>query len=361
MNENAKMFDYFVSQNADVIDENDGKVIAKFSDVASEVDILFHGAAVRYLSRYSILELKGVDALDFLHRITTNSIKDLKKEQVAQTIFTNEKGRILSLSTILNFDTYQFIVCGEPNKSKITSWISKYIIADDVTIADVSDRFNILELSGGQADSFITLVCGSVVNEIEPNSFKVISTEGIMFFLVKLYEFNGRTKFWILADDDNAIKLLKYMKENHGIFNFGLVGETAYTEYRIKAGIPTAPNEINDQYNPYEANLKHLIDFKKGCYIGQEVIARLDTYDKVQKQLTGIKFQEEVDANEKFTLLDKEQNEIGIITSLAYSEKHKKYIGLGYIKKSHFQSGKIVTAKNSTKVTNIILQEIAQK
>ncbi len=62
--------------------------------------------------------------------------------------------------------------------------------------------------------------------------------------------------------------------------------------YKIENGIPSDPNELNDLYNPHEAKLIDLVDFKKGCYIGQEVIARLDTYDKVQKHLVGLCFPE---------------------------------------------------------------------
>jgi folate-binding protein YgfZ len=250
---------------------------------------------------------------------------------------------------------------GKSNKERVLGWINKYIIADDVVMSDATGRFNIMELSGPQSGSFITLVCGNIVNDISTNMFKVVNAEEILFFLSKITDFNGRDKYWILADDDNTIKLINYMKENYGIFNFGLIGEEAYYEFRISMGIPAAPNEINDKYNPHEANLIHLVDFKKGCYIGQEVIARLDTYSKVQKYLTGINFEDPVTAAHNFVLLDEKENEVGIVTSSVNSSRLNKPIGLAYINKNFTAPGTVLIAKNSEKVTKATVQELPFK
>jgi len=356
-----KILEYFKSQSISSKSYDDSEAIPFFSNLEKELEILHYGAGLRVLFNYSIVELRGKDSLDFLHRITTNSLKEIKKEEVKQTIFTTEKGRILSVATVFNFDTHQFLVVGKSNKERVLGWINKYIIADDVAMSDATGRFNIMELSGPQSGSFITLVCGNIVNDISTNMFKVVNAEEILFFLSKITDFNGRDKYWILADDDNTIKLINYMKENYGIFNFGLVGEEAYYEFRISMGIPAAPNEINDKYNPHEANLIHLVDFKKGCYIGQEVIARLDTYSKVQKYLTGINFEDPVTAAHHFVLLDDKENEVGVVTSSVNSTRLNKPIGLAYINKNFTSPGTVLIAKNSEKVTKATVQELPFK
>ena len=61
--------------------------------------------------------------------------------------------------------------------------------------------------------------------------------------------------------------------------------ESEFNSFRIKNMIPICGREVNNLYNPLEIGISHMIDFDKGCYIGQEVIARLDTYDKVQRKL----------------------------------------------------------------------------
>lgn len=319
--------------------------IMKYSSVEDELKSLSDGVGLRNVSHTGMIELRGKDVLDFLHRISTNSIKELGKEQITKTIFTTEKGRIIDLTTLLNFEDYQILFTSREHQPKVIRWLDKYVITDDVKVSDINGKYTLLELSGPQADSFVTLICGTVVNNIPENSFKVISAEGMLFFLAKLKDEKNQLKYWVIADQVNGNRFTKYALENKGIFDFSLVGETAYNIYRVEQGIPAAPNEINDEYNPNEAGLLGYIDFKKGCYIGQEVIARLDTYDKVQRSVKGIVFSDEVEQKE-YSLFNGDGNESGKITSVVYSIRCKKNIGLGYIGKNHLQDGTKLKAKD---------------
>lgn len=321
------------------------KVINQYSTIEEELDSLYNGVALRNISHQGIIELKGKDALDLVHRIGTNNIKDLPKEGVRKTIFTSEKGRIIGLTTLMNFENYQLLVCDRISKLKVMSWIRKYVISDDVQVNEANSKYNLLELSGPQAESFATLICGNVVNDIQLNSFKIMHTENILFFLIKLPSERSKNKFWFLADFENSKRLIAFMKENKGVFNFNMVGEAAYNIYRTEFGLPVAPNELNDEYNPLELGLEALIDFNKGCYIGQEVIARLQTYNKVQKKFVGLKFNGPLEfSNGSLTLYDNE-NEIGKLTSYTYSYKLKTYIGLAIIRNSHSTPGSRILIK----------------
>src|ERR1035437_4102058 len=341
--------DYFISLGYNV-DQIDGKKTIKyFSSPETEIDSLYNGVGLVDLSANGIIELRGKDVLDFLHRITTNSLKDLPKEGIGKTIFTTEKGRIIDTATILNFDDYQILVCNSVNKMKIKNWFEKYIISDDVKVNDTPGKYILFQLVGPQADSFINLICGNYVNNIQPNNFKVINGEGMMFFTAKFIDEKGNPLYWVLADIQNGQKLISYLNTNQGIFDFNFIGEEAWNSYRIEQGIPTAPYEINDQYNPHEVNLLDRVSFTKGCYIGQEVIARLDTYDKVQKKLTGIVFPEPMENNGPLLLYNDAYLEVGAVTSTAYSYKLKKHIGLGVVRKAFLGDDVHLIAKNVSK------------
>ena len=355
---NTDLMSYFESLGYKTESLNGSKTIAQFAQLEDECFSLNNGVGLKYHNSFGIIELKGNDSLDFLHRITTNSLKEIKKEEIRKTIFTNEKGRILGVAAVFNFESYLLLITGNSSKQKIISWINKYIIGDDVKVSDASHRFNILELLGPQADSFIMLICGDAANEINQNTFKVVNADGILFFLAKLKDLNGNNKYWILADDDNGRKLIDYMISHKGPFNFNLIGDVTFDIHRIEKGIPADPNELNDAFNPHEAKLIDLVDFKKGCYIGQEVIARLDSYDKVQKYLMGVVFPELIETNEHFTLLDNEQQEVGIITSVGYSLRMKKHIGLAYIKKDFAESGTKLLAKNDNRKLEVTVNEL---
>jgi folate-binding protein YgfZ len=330
--------------NSETVDER--RIIKSFDSTESEINSLFNGAALRDISDSGILELSGKDVLDFLHRISTNVLKETPEGAVAHTIFTNEKGRIIDTSLLMNFGDYQLLIGSNEHGDKIMKWIEKYIITDDVKLSKPGDKYILLELLGPQTDSFITLICGNVVNEIGVDRFRSIRTDGIMFFLIKMKDNFGHLKYWILADQNNGVELIKMMLNNKDIFDFNLVGEEAYNYYRIVQGIPTAPNEVNDQFNPHEAGLLNLVSFTKGCYIGQEVIARLDTYDKVQKNLKGLTFEESIEPNGQLSLYDNDGKDAGTVTSVVYSPRCKKFVGLAYVRKPYIEKGTELIAQN---------------
>jgi len=333
-------------------------IINKFSSVESELFSLNYGVGLRLMNNLSILEMRGADSLDFLHRISTNTIKNLNKEEIRQTIFVSQKGRILGVASVINFEGYLLLVTNSLNRQKIIGWINKFIIGDDVKISDASHRFDLYEISGPQSDSFMSLLVGNSISDISENYFKVVNIEGILVFLSKFKDVKGDNKFWIIAEPLKGKQLISYMLENKGPFDFNLVGEAANKIYNVEHGIPSEPFELNDLYNPYEAKMTELIDNNKGCYIGQEVITRLNTYDKVQKNLVGLYFSGDVIPSDSFSLLDDQQNEVGSVTSIAYSPRMKRNLALAYVKKAHSAHGTKLTAKNGSRSLDVIVSDL---
>ena len=122
---------------------------------------------------------------------------------------------------------------------------------------------------------------------------------------------------------------------------------------RVEKGIPIAPNELNDKHNPLETTqTASAVSFTKGCYIGQEVIARLDAQGKVQRQLVGLKFGDSLPStgdrisDESLAGVSPLGDEIGEITSIANSPSFGN-IGLGYVRAKHANPGKVVSVKDS--------------
>lgn len=335
---------------------NGNLVFTEFKSSEEELNSLYKGVGVRDISNSGILELRGNDVLDFLHRVTTNSTKELPKERAVQTIFTTEKGRIIDAATLMNFDDYKILVSSPANKLKVKSWIERYVIMDDVNLNDVKNKYVLFELLGPQAVSFTALIAGKVLNEIDYNQFKIINSDGVVFFLLKLKDQNSRPKFWVMADVTNGLTLVKFFQEYKGPFDFNFIGSEAYETYRIEQGIPAAPNELNSNFNPHEINLLDIVDFKKGCYIGQEVIARLDTYDKVQKKLASVRFLEDIDDG-NLNLFDNDGKEAGQITSTIYSKRIGGKIGLALVRKAYLDEGTVLSAKNGNEKTAKVIVE----
>ncbi|MEO6909212.1 MAG: glycine cleavage T C-terminal barrel domain-containing protein, partial [Abditibacteriaceae bacterium] len=113
-----------------------------------------------------------------------------------------------------------------------------------------------------------------------------------------------------------------------------------YNILRVEAGVPVAGLEITEAHNPWEANLDSMISLHKGCYNGQEIIARLNTYEKVKQHLKGLRLSEAVPPNAETTLQSDGKN-AGEITSIVNSPRCGN-IALAYIKKSCEPAGTVL-------------------
>ncbi|MFC2133250.1 YgfZ/GcvT domain-containing protein [Bacteroidota bacterium] len=333
-----KLFNFFKESFPKAVIDESG-IIKSYTSVKDEYDSLIHGVAVRNISNYGMLKFSGKDSLDFLHRVTTNSVKNLESFQKVGTLFINEKGRFIDRTILARFDDDLLMISESNNVNKLKMWIKRYIVSEDITIDVVNDRWVLFEVIGPQSDSYMTLVCGDQLATLNDENIITVDVESIKFYLFKKKEPNGIEKYWILSYSVIADKLIEFLLDQKSVFDFNLIGENAYDIFRIENGIPSSPNEINDLYNPHESNLLSEICFSKGCYIGQEVIARLDTYDKVQRILTGIIFDAKINPSEPLMVLDNDKNEIGTITSIAKYDFLDKMIGLGYIRKSYIGNG----------------------
>ena len=140
-------------------------------------------------------------------------------------------------------------------------------------------------------------------------------------------------------------------------YNIQPVNDAEYNSLRIELGIPEIPDDINEDINPLECGLSKYVSFTKGCYIGQEVVARLDTYDKINKHLVGIKFSDREISGLRNSKLYDEKNECGYVTSTAQSKKFG-YIGLGYVKTQFLDYEKSYHVNPENKIINCKLNKL---
>lgn len=336
--------EYFKTIYPDLILNDEYKVVSSYRTFQEEYKTLTSGVGLRDISGRGLIELQGKDSLDFLHRISTNALSDLPVNSARTTIFTNEKGRIIDKTTVVNMRDFLFLLGSGVYSQKLYSWINKYVIMEDIKTLDVSDKYSVFEFYGPQAASFMIMLFGSIIEAIHESEIKTVENEGQNFFLLRTDEYDVR-KYTLIGSTADCAKLLASIIEGNTVFDFNPVGEAAFQVFRTEKGIPAAPFEICDQYNPYETGLISYVNFTKGCYIGQEVIARLDAYDKVQRTLKGVIFRPE-DSPEGIFTLYRDDTEAGKITSLVKSQALKKYAGLAAVRKSFSEDGTKLIARN---------------
>jgi folate-binding protein YgfZ len=287
-----------------------------------------------------VLRATGADRLDLLHRLSTNATRDLQAGQETSTILTSDKGRIVEVVRVLAFDQHLLLVLNDAEAERARLFLDRYTIMDDFVAEDVSSSYTVLGLYGTGARSIVSSLIGGEA----PNagSFGHVALEEGEFIALRDARLNGSSGFLLLVSAALAESLMEQLR-GAGVIE---IDEATYQTLRIESGIPVAESELSEQYNPLEAGLSTMISWTKGCYIGQEVIARLDTYDKVQRHLVGLLFDGElaVGGDETIELLSDEGKKIGLVTSAAWSPALDRPIALAYVRTQHAIPGTTLEA-----------------
>jgi len=318
---------------------------SNFGSVENEYHALNNSIGIRFLPEKGIYKLQGTDTLDFLHRVTTNDVKNLQVDNVIRTIFTNENGRIIDYVTLINYGDHLLMTGCPEYEEKLVQWIEKYIIVDDVEVKTLQGELIIFEILGQNADHLAEFLSGSSGSSMDENKLIHLSLGDVSFNFMRHRGENKDQRYWIIVEQKHSAELINRILDSKLGNEIRLTGEEAYDIFRIENGIPGPPNEFNDNINPHEAGIINDVSFTKGCYIGQEVIARLDTYDKVQKHLRFLIFQSETVPEGSYKLYTEDGIRAGYVTSLIRSRKIGQTVGLGYIRKDHSKDGTKLKAR----------------
>jgi folate-binding protein YgfZ len=216
------------------------------------------------------LIVTGRDRKDLLHRLATNAIAPLTPGRGTVTCFCTSKGRLIDWTVVLDRGEDLLLLSGNPER--LAGHILQFTIAEDVTVRNYM-AIEIVVCGPGAA--------GFLGVSLEPWQFAEANLGGVKVQIVRIEPLFGAA-YAVLAPD--AVALRRSLQER------GKQLDPAEVErLRVRSGIPAVPNEINEEANPWELGLDEAISLAKGCYIGQEVIARIHTYGKLRRRLAGLR------------------------------------------------------------------------
>lgn len=199
-------------------------------------------------SKRSILGMQGKDAKDFLQRMSTNDLSKLSFKEPLLTCFLNNKGRVIDEVVIFeNEANNYYLVSSFPLSTNLMQWLLSFQFVEDFTL-----------------EALKNLTCYYAVSKNgPPTSFSVLLRE-------MPEELGINAKLYLVLCEQAPVLMLE---------------ESDWQNIRIACKLPEAPSEISDSYMPQNIGLLHTISLTKGCFIGQEVIAKALTYQKNVKSL----------------------------------------------------------------------------
>jgi len=282
------------------------------------------------------LLIEGRDRLSLLQRISTNHVLSLRENEGCATLFTNPNGRIIDRMMVYHRGE-QALILTEPGRGEaVRGYLQRQIFFnDDVRLNDLSSSTRLLALHGPQADSVVAAYTG-------------LALEGLpLFAAVTVEKHNARLTFvrrkslsvvhWAVLVPQSAVREVW-----DGLCAAGSVpaGSLTYNVLRIRAGRPGVGRELSLDYIPLEAGLWDEVSFNKGCYTGQEIIARMESRGRLAKTLVHLRLAAFVESP---AALVGEDKTVGTLTSSVLAPDGVVY-GLGFVKVGAAVPGHILAA-----------------
>lgn len=292
-------------------------------------------------SHWGRIEVTGADRLRFLHNQSTNDFQQLSPGQGCDTVFVTSTARTLDLASACVDKERVLLMVSPGMATELINWMDRYIFfADKVTLSDQTDNTFALTLLGPDADGLLTQL-GVPLPESAPCSHIQTHLPLEPETPLQIVRATGLTipGYTLIGPKPQGIALQKWLVEQ----DIACLTAPQWEALRIRQGRPMPGQELTDKDNPLEAGLWQAVSFDKGCYIGQETITRLNTYQGVKKQLWGFKLGQLVSTPVPISL---DGTQVGNLTSVT-TDKDGIW-GLGYLRTKAGGAGLTVTVENTT-------------
>ena len=289
------------------------------------------GTAVLERAQAGLLELSDADRVDFLQRMTTNNMVTLCPGQSAVTVLTSPTARILYVFTVLCRAEALWLLPAPGQTSALERHLRRNIFfMDKVKVRNLTETVGRVRIVGPQAAAALTaagLPAAGLVDDawMEAGNLTLLRQER--------YDLPGFEAILPVAEMENLLQQLQAAGAQP-------LDDDAYHKRRVELGRPAPGAELVEEFNPLEAGLAWACAENKGCYTGQEIIARQLTYDKVTRTLVGLRSAQAMAAGAEVMA---DGRNAGVVTSAVHSTRLNAPIALAVVKRPHNQPGSQVT------------------
>jgi folate-binding protein YgfZ len=299
----------------------------ELGDVRAEFQVLLSGCGVYDLAGRAKIRLTGSDRVRWLNGMISNNVRDLAPGHGVYAFLLNAQGRIQADLYAFNRGDLLLVDMERGQRDKIWELFDHYIIADDVEMADVSDKIAALGLTGPESRAVLARA-GIDVPELAYLQFADVQWQQTAITALRAGdEANESWQIWIAPEHVSTLW--------DALVKAGAMptGSSALNLFRISRGIPQFGLDIRDRDLPQETGQTRALNFTKGCYLGQEIVERIRSRGSVHRQFTA--FAVEGSLPEAGSKIQVEGKEVGEITSSAILPfpSGDRSVSLGYLRR----------------------------
>jgi len=307
------------------------------------------GAVIYDTTNAGRIWMRDKDRASLLHRLSTNDIERLQVGQGTRTVLTNHNGRIIDLLTVHVLPDALLLVTSAPQRATVLNLLKKNIFFNDkVKVADASDELHQLTLYGPHSAAVLARLGGPDLTALPLHHLAAATIAEITVQIAATLPLGGGGyTLYIPAAATDRVRAALYAA---GAVD---LSDAAWEMMRVEAGYPHYPNELSLEYIPLETGLWDAISFNKGCYVGQEIIARMESRNRIAKLLRGLRFAPDATLPLPPHKLAVQGKEAGDLTSVVQSPRYGQ-IGLAYVRAAHAAPGTQVGLADSDVTATVV-------
>jgi folate-binding protein YgfZ len=316
------------------------EAVASYGDADGEYRAAREAVALHDASYREILRITGEDRASFLHGMVTQEVKNLPAGSAAYAAMVTVKGAMVADARILKREADLLLDLEPGTGAKVREFLEKYLISEDAELHDATGEQALLRLLGPRTAEVLSAALGAPHAPLAHHAARVATLAGQEVWLVgsTAVEPHG-VDVWVPRAGLEAVwRAVATAGAGHGLKPLGF--ETLEL-LRVEAGVPRYGQDMVDTTIPLEANLTGAISYNKGCYIGQEVIARATFRGHMNRKLTGLLLGD-ADAAPG-TELRRGEKKVGWLTSVVRSPAQGQRVALGYVHKDSLEPGTELT------------------
>lgn len=318
------------------------EIPAYYSDVAQEYKAVQEGVGLIDRSHRQKLRITGRDRRTWLHGQVTQDVEGLPDWRGAYSTIITPQGKMVCDLRI--FATPDELILDAPagTAQPLAEYLDRFLVMERAEIEDLTDRWALLSLQGPLSSCALEAALGQGAAALPMWGFRSRPCGGTHVCVARTPTC-GEDGFEIFVPAEIAPELWAALSQSRREFAVHSVGQQALNIRRVEAGIPWWGAELDSSIVPLEARLDHAVHLHKGCYVGQEIIARIDARGHVNNLLAGFfvhgdRFPE---AGAPIHLGDRK---VGRVSSALHSLRLDRPIALGYLRREHQEPGTRVLA-----------------
>lgn len=287
----------------------------------------------------TLLALRGTDRATLLNSFCTNDIKRLQPGQGCEAFITTPQGKTLGHVFVFQQADEILLNTSAGQAESLITHFNRYIISEDVELKDQTSRDGVLLLSGEKIAPLIEQLAGiSALQSILQSETGKVDDKKVAISRVP---YAGANSFFLQAQNDDLPTI------EQALLNLGArrCAADAAKALRLEAGFPLFGADITAENLPQECGRDSLaISFQKGCYLGQETVARLDALGHVNRRLTGLQFKSEI-IPKPATPLHKNDKAVGHVTTAAWSPRLQSPLAFALVRTAHSSASTVLDSE----------------